>query len=296
MFQLKKARGVIPPLVTPFNKDGSLDEENLSKLVRFLCQHVHGLFICGTYGSGPLMNVDERKRVAEIVAENRLPETQFIVHVGTTNVRDTVELARHAEAIGAEKVASVIPYYFHHNNESIRLYFDRLVNSVNIPVYLYNNPKLTGVAVDIPLAQELADAGVVGVKDSSFSIMVLADFIRKIDKKDFDVVLGTEAMFLPASALGVQAFIPGLGNAFPELCVELFDAVMSGEQQKARRLQMKVNTVRDIMYLAKSTVVAAYALLEFRGICKAYAREPFAPLSEDESRAIGEQLVKLELI
>ncbi len=279
---MQKVVGVIPPMVTPFTPDGSVDESNLAKLAEFLCQHVHGLFICGSYGNGPLMSVEEKKRVVDVVVRHAQPQIQVIVHVGSTNVRDSVALARYAQDAGAAKVAAVPPYYFHHTRESIKLYFERIVQAVQIPVYCYNNPRFTGVAVDVPMLQELADLGVAGVKDSSFDIMVLANFVRKIRQPDFDVVLGTEAMFLYAATLGVQAFIPGLGNAFPELCVDLFQAATSFDMERARALQARVNELRDIMYLAKSTVVAVYALLKIRKVCEAYPREPFIPLSDQE--------------
>ena len=127
--------------------------------------------------------------------------------------------------------------------------------------------------------------------------MVLANFMRQIRKDGFDVVLGTEAMLLPAVTMGVQAFIPGLGNAFPDIfCAELFDAAHALDIPRARSLQRRVNQLRDIMYLAKSTVVAVYALLKIRGICEAYPREPFIPLGEAESAAMRARLVEIGAI
>jgi dihydrodipicolinate synthase/N-acetylneuraminate lyase len=289
---MKKLTGVVPPMVTPFLQDGRVDEYNLTKLVHFLSEHVHGLFICGSYGNGPLMNVEEKKRVIEVVAQSIPAAVQLVVHVGATNVRDAVELARYAEQAGAAKVSSVLPYYFHHTRESVVLYFERLVKAVTIPVYAYNNPKFTGVAMDVPLVQELANLGVAGIKDSSFDIMVLESFVRKIKNPDFDVVLGTEAMFLYAATLGVRAFIPGLGNAFPEICVDLYEAATNLEIARAKGLQTRVNELRDIMYVAKSTVVAVYALLKIRGVCEAYPREPFVALGDREVAAMREQLLQ----
>lgn len=293
---MEKSFGAIPPMVTPFKEDGQLDEKNLQKIVEFLCAHVHGLFICGSYGNGPLMNLEERKTVAEIVAKYRKEHIQFIVHVGTTNVKDSVELAKHAESIGAVKVAAVAPYYYHHTKDNLRRFYERLANAVNIPVYVYYNPKFSGYGMDVDFLDELADLGIAGVKDSSFDIMYHADCIRKIKKEGFDVVLGTEAMFLSAASLGTRAFIPGLGNAWPELCVELFEAAIQDRMEEARKLQAKVNSVRDIMYLAKSTVVAVYTMLELRGICKVYPREPFIPLPDKEKDLIRVELQKVGLL
>jgi dihydrodipicolinate synthase/N-acetylneuraminate lyase len=279
-----KLRGVIPPLITPFTEEGELNEQALADLVQFLDDRVHGLFVGGSYGCGPLMSAEERMTLVEVVSQNISKDTQFIVHVGSTKVRDSVRLAKHAESSGADVVASVVPYYYRHSNDSIKLFFESLVNSVELPVYVYNNPKLTGTTLDVPFTQELANIGVAGIKDSSFDIMTLDSFMRRIKREGsaFDVVLGTEAMFLPASSLGVEAFIPGMGNAFPEICVELYDAAIEGKLDKARQLQNKVNSLRDIMYLASSTIVAVYALLRIRKVCDAYPREPFITLSSEE--------------
>ena len=289
---MQKLTGVVPPMVTPFARDGSVDEDNLARLVHFLSPHVHGLFICGSYGNGPLMNLEEKKQVIDVVVRNMPVKLPLVVHVGATNVRDAVELARYAEGAGAAMVSSVAPYYFHHTRESIKLYFERLVKAVKIPVYAYNNPRFTGVPMDVPLVQELADLGVAGIKDSSFDIMVLANFVRKIKHPDFDVVLGTEAMFLYAATIGVRAFIPGLGNAFPEICVDLYEAATKFEMDRARTLQAQVDELRDIMYVAKSTVVAVYAMLKIRGVCEAYPREPFIPLGDREVATMREALIK----
>jgi dihydrodipicolinate synthase/N-acetylneuraminate lyase len=90
----------------------------------------------------------------------------------------------------------------------------------------------------------------------------------------------------------VKAFIPGLGNAFPEICVELHKAAVNREADRAIVLQWKVNALRDVMYLAKSTVVAVYALLKIRGVCEAYPREPFIALSDAEVAHMKDELAK----
>jgi dihydrodipicolinate synthase/N-acetylneuraminate lyase len=293
---MKKVFGVIPPMVTAFKSDGTLDEEGTRRIVTFLCNHIHGLFVCGSYGCGPLMSAEERKKVAEIVSKSIQPDKQLIVHVGSTNVSESLDLAKHAEGIGAIKVAAVAPYYYHHNKDNIKRYYESLVNAVKIPVYVYHNPRASGYRIEIDLLEELADLGIAGIKDSSFDIMYLGDCLRKFKKTDFDVVLGTEAMFLSGAALGIQAYIPGLGNAWPELCVKLFESGFENRFIEGREIQSKVNDIRDIMYLAKSTIVAVYAMLELRGICKVYPRAPFLPLPEKEKELLRKELENLEVL
>jgi len=292
---MKKMFGVVPPIVTAFKENGELDENAQKVIVNFLKERVYGLFICGSYGSGPLMNVEERKKVFEITAKEVNGKKPIIAHVGTTNLRDSIILAQHAEKYGADRVTAVPPYYYHHNEESILCYFSGLVKAVKIPVYVYNNPKSVGYSIDDKLILKLIDIGVNGIKDSSFDIMMFTNYLRKTPE-DFDVVLGTEAMWLSAVALGAQAFIPGLGNAFPEICVDLFKTGINGDIVKCREIQKKVNALRDLMYSVGSTVVAVYNMLELRGIVKTYPRNPFTQMKPDEKNKFKNKLIEFGIL
>jgi len=115
--KIKNLTGVIPPMITPFDSDGEVDENALIDLINFLIKHVHGLFICGTYGSGPLMKPEQRKKVAEIVTQQIDNKISVIVHVGSTNTKTAVDLAKHAESVGSSHISSVPPYYYKHNKD-----------------------------------------------------------------------------------------------------------------------------------------------------------------------------------
>jgi dihydrodipicolinate synthase/N-acetylneuraminate lyase len=289
-----KMKGVNPPMLTPFTEDGEVDYEGLQTLVSFLRDRVDGVFITGSYGCGALMSLEERKKVTEVTMKAAAGKISVIVMVGTTNNRETVELAKHAEAAGVDAVCAVGPYYFTHNDDSICYFFDDLVKSVkNIPVYVYNNPKFQGYPMSLKVLQRMKALGVSGIKDATFDILSHATYHRVLKDANFDIVLGTEAMWLSARALGTEAFIPGLANAFPEICQKMYKEGMAGDFEACRQTQFEVNKMRDIMYLAKSTQLAIYAMLEVRGVLKCYPRAPFIPATEAEKRAIREELLKM---
>jgi len=176
-------------------------------------------------------------------------------------------------------------------------FFEDLVKAVpDTPVYVYNNPKFQGYEMPLDLIRKLKGVGIHGIKDATFDIMMHANYQRVLGTDNFDVVLGTEAMWLAARVLGTEAFIPGLANALPEIVVQMFDEGMAGEYEKCKETQFKVNKLRDIMYLAKSTQLAIYAMLEIRGILETYPRAPFIPASEQEKSAIKEELKKLSVL
>jgi len=293
-----KLHGVIPPMVTPFNREGELDIANLERLVDYLKDHVHGVFICGSYGSGPMMNVEERKKVAEVCVKVAKGKIAIIAHTGTTNTRDTVELTRHAEKIGCDGAASVGPYYFHHTRDGVLTFYEAMLNSVSptFPIYMYHNPKFSGYEISLDVIKRLKDHGLHGIKDATFDIMKFATYMRVLGKEGFDVVLGTESMWTAARALGAEAYIPGLANAFPEICVQMWQEGMNNDFEACRQTQFKVNQMREVMYLAQSTQLAVYAMLEIRGIIQAFPRSPFVAANPDVMDNIRRALDQLEVL
>lgn len=292
-----KMHGVIPPMLTPFKENGDLDEENLRKLVRFLRSEVDGVFICGSYGSGPLMSVEERKRVAEITMEEH-GKLQVVVMTGCINTRDTIELTQHAKKIGADAASAVAPYYYHYSMKDVVQYYQDILDAVgtDFPFYIYNNPKFSGYAVDLKTMHRLKEIGVAGCKNASFDMMEFATLLRSFEGEDFDLALGTEALWLPASAYGAKAFIPGLANAFPEICRRMYDESQRGDYDACRKTQFEINEIRDIMYLADSTQLAIYTMLELRGLMKAYPRKPFNAATQEQKEAIRKRLVEVGVL
>lgn len=295
---MKKLLGVVPPMLTPFTKDGSVDEDSLRQLVTYLSGKVNGLFICGSYGSGALMSIAERKRVAEIVKETASPETRIVVHTGTTNTRDTIELTAHAAELGCDAASAVGPYYYKYDGDAVFQYYADVLKAVGgaIPFYAYHNPGFQGYEVGLGVFRRLKEIGLAGIKDATFDIMKFAVYQRELADENFDVALGTEAIWVSAHALGCQAYIPGIGNVFPELCSEMWRCSMEGKAREALELQFKINQLRDIMYLARSTQLAVYAIAELRGIMTAYPRAPFIPATQEEKHRIAAALEGLGLL
>jgi dihydrodipicolinate synthase/N-acetylneuraminate lyase len=293
-----KMKGVVPPMITPFNHEGDLDIGMLETLVDYLENEVDGLFICGSYGSGPLMSINERKKVAEVTHEVVNGTIPVIVHVGTTNTRDSVNLAMHSEKIGCDGCAAVAPFYYHHDMDNVIEFFTQLIKSVSntYPVYIYQNPKFSGYEVSLNTLQKLKELGIHGIKDSTFNILSFSTYMRKLQDENFDVVLGSEALWLAARALGCEAFIPGLGNAFPELCQQMYQEGISNKIEECKKTQFKVNRLREIMYFARSTQLAVYAMLEIRGIVTAYPRSPFVPAGKEEKKDIQNALEELGVL
>jgi N-acetylneuraminate lyase/4-hydroxy-tetrahydrodipicolinate synthase len=284
----KALYGIIPPLTTPFTQRGEVYEKGLRELVEFQIEKgSHGLFICGTYGSGPIMTLDQRKKVHSIVIDQAQDRITIVAHVGTTSTAQSIELAIHAQDKGVDYIASIPPYYHRHDERSVMAYFQSLVDAVSIPVYVYNNPKASGVTITPSFLQHLADVGVKGIKDSGFSYIDFVHFVLAMENTpEFRFIVGTEGIALPAFMAGAKGCVSGLANVFPELMVELWDAYNAGAYKKAEKLQMQVVKARQILHIPSSTNAACYAVLQVRGIDAGQPAKPILPVKPEKKQAM----------
>ena len=286
---MKELMGIIPPLTTPFTQEGEVYEAGLRRLVDFQVEGgVHGLFICGTYGSGPIMTVEQRKQVHEIVVDQAQDRVTVVAHVGTASTDLSLALAQHAEATGVDYIASISPYYHRHKERAVIAYFRQLVQAVDLPVYVYNNPKASGVEITPSFLRHLAEVGVQGIKDSAFSYITFAHFILALadDYPDFRFIVGTEGIALPAFMAGAKGCVSGLANVFPELMVSLWDAYADGDYEQAAALQMRVVKARKILHIPDSTNAACYTVLRARGIDGGWPKAPILTVAEDKAEAM----------
>jgi len=293
-----RVKGVIPPLTTPFTENGEIYEEGLRRLLEFQIENgIHGVFLCGTYGSGPLMSLEQRKRVVEIAMDQIGKRIAVITHVGSASTADAVELAKHSEGLSVDAVAAVPPYYYRHDEGTVLEYYRELINAVSIPVYAYNNPKTTGFTITPSVLSKLAEMGLKGIKDSGFNIVEFTHYIIKLrDHKDFNFIIGTEALLLPAMMFGANGCISGLANVFPELVVELYETVLKKDYEKATELQLKVNKARMLLHIAKSANAACYAMLKERGIDVGVPKRPILPVTNEELSRMKKAFIEMGLL
>lgn len=293
----KDFRGIIPPMMTAFQKDGEIYEKGTREMVDFIVPHVQGLYPVGSYGSGPMMSIAERKRTAEIVIDQVRGRVPVIVHVGCSDTKNTVDLAKHAESVGAAAVGAVTPYYNEYDQQCIYTHFKTLLDSVRIPVFMYNNPKLSGNTPSLDTIRRLVKDGIAGVKDSTFDIVNYYHTAMALKKEfpDLNLIIGTEALLVAAFDAGAQAAVTGLGNVYPDLVEQLYQDYLSGDRRKLMETQMKVLRVRQITKFGL-TVPTCHAILELRGVDAGVPRLPFTPVSLDVVQKVKAALQEIKLL
>ncbi|MHA1834913.1 MAG: dihydrodipicolinate synthase family protein [Candidatus Baldrarchaeia archaeon] len=289
-----KIRGIIPPLITPFKENGEIYEGGLKQLIDFQIENgVHGFWLCGTYGCGPLMTSEQRKKVAKVCVDYVDKRVPVIVHVGSSSLESTLDLAKHAESIGADAVGSVPPFYYPYKENEILAFYKELVSAVKIPVFAYNNPATTKFNISPEFLNELATIGVVGIKDSSFNITQFYEYLTSLKKEEFIFIVGTEALLFPALTAGAKGCVSGLANAFPEINVQAYNAIQEKNWDKAIELQLKIIKARKILHTVSSSISACYTLLKMRGVDVGVVKKPITPLTEKESKYIKVKLKEL---
>ena len=287
--------GVFPAIITPFDSDGNVDSVALREVVRFqIDRGVDGFFVCGTMGEGVLMSVEQRKITAETVIGEAGGKASVIVHVGATNTAECIELAKHAEKIGADAVGVITPFFFKPDLEGLMTHYRLIAESIRIPVLAYNIPRLTGFNLTPETFRKLcAIENLHGIKDSSGNLSQLQEIIEAAPKP-VTVINGADGIFLAALLIGAHAEISGVANAAPELLVELYENFKSGNYEKALELQRKINALRRILY-SGPPVAPIKAALELRGVRAGLPKKPLRPLKPEEVSRLKDRLKSLNL-
>lgn len=271
--------GIIPPVITCFDRQGTIDETAQRELIRYLAKHVQGFYPCGTYGSGPLMTSDERKRVAEIVIAEK-GNTFVIVHVGAPSTAEAVDLARHAESAGADAVGAIPPYYYTYSQAQLIEHYRAIIKAVKIPVFLYNNPELSRNPIAADTLRILAEDGLYGVKDSSFDLVNFYNYLLAVKKPGFKFIVGTEAIAAAALDAGACGVIAGGANIFPELLEDFYATWKEGNPTATAKKQLEVMKARNILKLGP-TLTMTYAALRMRGFNPGFPRAPYSEVSAE---------------
>jgi 4-hydroxy-tetrahydrodipicolinate synthase len=274
-------RGVIPALVTPFTADGNIDAEALREIVDFhLKQNVSGFFVCGTTGLGPAMSTEEREKVAEIVIQAVHGKVPLIVQVGSVDPHASIELAKHAQAAGADAVASLTPFYYKPGDDAMIEYYTRLAESTTLPLFIYNIPRNTGNNVDANLLLKLSKIrNIVGVKDSSQDFNQLIDYLATLPRS-FNVIVGTDSFLYSALHAGAHGGVSALANAFPETMLEIYQAYVRKDTKRGAELQRRVHALRSVV--SSPPIAPILEVLRLRGLRSGHVRPPLRSMTPKE--------------
>jgi len=258
-------RGIHIPIVTPFKKDDSIDENALRQIIRYYLEmNVTGIVPCGTTGESPTLSYDEHQKVIEITVDEVNGKVPVMAGTGSNCTREAIEITKHAEDAGVDATLQVGPYYNKPSPAGMFEHFKSIAEKTNLPVFIYNIPGRTSKNIEPKTILELASKveNIVGVKDAAADLnqtMDLAIGAKKLAKK-FYLLTGEDAMLFTTLCLGGDGAISATGHVIAKEQLEMANAVWSGNIEKAREIHFKTLPIVRTLFIEPNPVPVKEAL------------------------------------
>lgn len=292
MKNLDKYKGIIPAFYACYDKEGEISPEGVEALTKyFVDKGVKGVYVNGSSGECIYQSVADRKLVLAHVMKAAEGKLTVIAHVACNNTKDSEELARHAESLGADAIAAIPPIYFRLPEHAIAQYWNDISAAApNTDFIIYNIPQLAGVALTASLFAEMRkNPRVVGVKNSSMPVQDIQMFCADAGE-NYVIFNGPDEQFISGRIIGAEGAIGGTYGVMPELFLKMDECIRSGDLKKAKDIQYAVDAViykmcsaRGNMYGVIKAILKKNENLELGGV-----RKPLPALTEGDMGIVEE--------
>jgi 4-hydroxy-tetrahydrodipicolinate synthase len=283
-------KGCGTALVTPFRKDGSVDELALRRLVRFqLREGIDFLVPCGTTGETPTLEHGEYLGVIRVVIDEVAGKVPLIVGVSGNNTHRVVMMAQEVASLPIQGILSVAPYYNKPTQEGLYQHFKTLAESIPLPVILYNVPGRTSSNIEPATVARLSKVpNILGIKEASGSISQQMELLNLV-RRDFHVLSGDDAFTFPLMALGGVGIISVISNEIPGQMTKLARLLLDGKYDEARKLHFSLLPLMQVNFI-ETNPIPVKAALAMMGLIEEVYRLPMVPL-KPENRAKLEKVL-----
>lgn len=274
-----KPEGVYPAMLTPFNEEGKVNEEELRKLIDWLIDEgVSGLFPLGSIGEFIHLNFEEKARIMEIAVEQSNGRVPVVPGTAASCASNCIELTRKARDLGCQAAVIAPPYYFPINQEMIEEHYEQVANALpDFPIILYNIPSFaTPLSYDV-VKRLSRIKNVVGMKDSSGSMVDMMNFMDKVRLigEDFNILTGREEMLYATLMVGGKGTMSATVGIVPEVMVGIYRAWLEGNIEEARKLQFSILLLIRAMW-SLPFPLGFKAALEIRGFNMGENKQPLS--------------------
>lgn len=274
-------KGVLAPIPTPFQEDESLYEEGVWNLLEFLSSNgVDGVFSLGSYGSFPLLDVDERLAAMEMISAACKEFSLYnCCHIGAASLSQSIKFLKKAIELRCDSVAAVSPYYYSghaYRWEEIEYFHKTLIDIGSLPYCIYNNPRTTKFSFTPENIRELALHGASALKDSGNELDRYRSYLEYTCDINFNCMPGSGSTMLECFKLGASSIVAGTSVVFPKEVTNLYKCMaIDRDWQRASHLQKIVSSCRDTQQDKIMRPAAAYILLRDKGVDIGYPRLPW---------------------
>ncbi len=287
----ERIAGIVPPMVTPFWPDGSIDEDALRSETRYLIEtaKVHGLAVCGSTGEGHTLSTDETRQVTSVViaeAAGRVPVIAGIIANSTALV---IERGKAVSDLGVAALqVTPVHYLFRPDDDAMVRHFAEIAEATGLPVMIYNVVPWTYLEPQLLIRIIDEVDGVIGVKQSAGDLKLLADLLVMAGDRA-RITTAVDALLYPSFMLGAVGAIAAILTAVPTLCVELWNAVQSGDHRKGRELHETLLPIWNAIFSGNLPANTRFCM-QLQGREGGVPRPPMSTTSEQQQGPIREAL------
>jgi len=266
-------------LITPFKRDGSIDEEALRRLVDFQEENgVDMLLACGSTGEPATLNAVEHQKVMEIVID-QAKRAKVICGAGSNCTREAIDLSKAAYDLGADAILSICPYYNKPTQEGIFRHYEAIAQAVDLPMIFYNVPSRTSVGISAETMIRLSEVpNIVAVKEASGDI-ALASKVIQGTPRDFVLLSGNDDITVDIMELGGRGVISVASNCVPKLVVDMVNTAKAGDFAKAHEMSVALNPLFTGMFVESNPIPIKYVMSRL-GFGDNVLRLPLTPISD----------------
>lgn len=283
-------------IVTPMNADGSVNYAELDRLIEFQIENgTDAIITCGTTGEAATMTVEEHCAVMRHTIEKVAHRVPVIAGTGSNDTAFGIELSKEAEAMGADALLLVTPYYNKTSQKGLVEHFTAIANAVSIPCILYNVPSRTGCNILPATYAKLAKVeNIVATKEANGNVSSVAQTIA-LCGDELDIYSGEDSQTLPIMAMGGIGVISVFANALPKQMHDLTAAMLEGDLVTARKIQNEYVDLMDGFFMDVNPIPVKTALNKMGFACGS-CRLPLTTMSDEGDAALEALLKKHDLI
>lgn len=274
-----KIQGVFCPNMVPLNHDGSINENELRRLIDFLIEKgISGLYPNGSTGEFTRFTYEERKRIIEISCERAQKagrDVPVLAGAAECNIDVTVDTMNYYADLGCRAGALIAPFYFKMSQDSIRAYFEELADRSRLDVVLYNIPQFSNEIAVQTIVDLCQHPRIVGMKDSSRDLPRFMNTLAKVRplRPDFSCLIGCEEILLPSMLMGGDGGTVATSGVIPEIVMKMYDHYKHGRLEQATHIQFEMLQLIEVMLVGADFPEGFRAGMTVRGFTMGRGRQ-----------------------
>ena len=298
MLKEKKYSGVIVPMVTPVTEDGTIDQDAVTRITKYLITHNAAPFILGTTGESASIPEEYKADFVKNVVRSTASQILTYAAVSGNCLKTSIEAAKRYFDLGIDVVVAHPPGFYPLTDNHLQKYYETLIENIPGPLIVYNIPLVTRISIPLDVVEKLSQhRRIVGLKDSEQDKARHDEAIdRWADRDDFSHLIGWATISADGLLLGSDGLVPSTGNLFPQLYVNLYNAARENDVETARRLQNETDEISRVYqkdFLICDSLAALKVMMHEAGLCQLHVLPPLQRINSEREVAIRKKTVEL---